>query len=311
MDRNLALEAVSVTEAAALASARFMGKGDEKAADRAAVNAMRDAFDAISFAGRVLIGEGEEGEAPMLYVGEKVGSADSPRIDIALDALEGTTICATGGSNALSVIAFAKEGNFLHVPDIYMEKIVVGPKAKGVIDINASVTTNLKALSKALDVAVEELTIIVLDRPRHAGIIEEVRENGARVKLIGDGDVSAAIATCKDDSGVDMLIGTGGAPEGVIAAPALSCLGGDMQGRLKPRNNEEIAKAVKMGFDDMGKVYKIEELAAGEVMFAATGVTDGDFLKGVRFFKGGATTHSVVMRSKTGTIRFIESIHRL
>lgn len=309
MDRNLALEAVSVTESAALASARFMGKGDEKAADEAAVNAMRKAFDAISFAGRVLIGEGEEGEAPMLYVGEKVGSADSPKIDIALDALEGTTICATGGSNAISVIAFAKEGNFLHVPDIYMEKIVVGPKAKGVIDINASVTANLKALSAALDVAVEELTVVVLDRPRHAGIIGEIRQNGARVKLIGDGDVSAAIATCKDDSAVDMLIGTGGAPEGVIAAAALSCLGGDMQGRLKPRNKGEIAKAVKMGFDDMNKVYKIEELAAGEVMFAATGVTDGDFLKGVRFFKGGATTHSVVMRSKTGTIRLIESIH--
>ena len=311
MDRNLALEAVSVTEAAALASASFMGMGDEKAADQAAVNAMRNAFDAISFAGTVVIGEGEQGEATMLYVGEKVGATDSPRIDIALDALEGTTICATGGSNALSVIAFATEGNFLHVPDIYMQKIAVGPKAKGVIDINASVTTNLEALSTALDVAVEELTIVVLDRPRHAGIIGEIRENGARVKLIGGGDVSAAIATCKDDSGVDMLIGTGGAPEGVIAAAALSCLGGDMQGRLKPRNNEEIAKALKMGLDDIGKVYKIEELAAGEVMFAATGVTDGDFLKGVRFFKGGARTHSVVMRSKTGTIRFIESIHRL
>ena len=311
MDRNLALEAVSVTEAAALASAGFMGMGDEKAADEAAVSAMRNAFDAISFAGTVLIGEGEQGEAPMLYVGEKVGAADSPRIDIALDALEGTTICATGGRNALSVIAFATEGNFLHVPDIYMQKIAVGSKGKGVIDINASVTTNLKALSAALDVAVEELTIVVLDRPRHAGLIGEIRENGARVKLIGDGDVSAAIATCKDDSGVDMLIGTGGAPEGVIAAAALRCLGGDMQGKLKPRNNEEIAKALKMGLDDIGKVYKIEELAAGEVMFAATGVTDGDFLKGVRFFKGGATTHSVVMRSKTGTVRFIESIHRL
>ncbi|MDT8316612.1 MAG: class II fructose-bisphosphatase [bacterium] len=311
MDRNLALEAVSVTEAAALAAARFMGMGDEKAADEAAVSAMRRAFDAISFAGRVHIGEGAEGCAPMLYVGERVGAADSPRIDIALDALEGTTICATGGSNALSVIAFANEGNFLNVPDIYMEKIVVGPKAKGAIDIDASVTTNLKSLSEALDVAVGELTVIVLDRPRHAGIVEEIRENGARVKLIADGDVSAAIATCKDDSGIDMLIGTGGAPEGVIAAAALSCLGGDMQGRLKPRNNEEIAKTLKMGIDDVGKVYKIEELAAGEVMFAATGVTDGDFLKGVRFFKGGAQTHSVVMRSRTGTIRFIESIHRL
>ncbi|MDH3974969.1 MAG: class II fructose-bisphosphatase [Deltaproteobacteria bacterium] len=309
MDRNLALEAVRVTEAAALASARLMGLGDEKAADQAAVDAMRRAFDAIPFAGRVVIGEGERDEAPMLYIGEEVGSGKSPRIDIALDPLEGTTICATGGNNALSVIAFAEEGKFLHAPDTYMEKIAVGPRAKGCIDINATVTTNLTEVARALDVNVDDLTVIILDRPRHAEIISEVRESGARIKLIGDGDVSAAIATCKEGSGVDLLIGTGGAPEGVIAAAALRCIGGDMQGRLKPRNNEEIARAAKMGIDDINKVYAIDELASGDVMFAATGVTDGDYLQGVRFFKGGAVTHSVVMRSKSMTTRFIEATH--
>ncbi len=309
MDRNLALEAVRVTEAAALASARLMGRGDEKAADQAAVDAMRRAFDAIPFSGKVVIGEGERDEAPMLYIGEKVGSADSPRIDIALDPLEGTTICATGGNNALSVIAFAAEGNFLHAPDTYMEKIAVGPAANGAIDIDASVTENLRNVADAKNMKVEDLTVIILDRPRHAEIIREVRENGARIKLIGDGDVSAAIATCKEDSGVDMLLGIGGAPEGVIAAAALRCIGGDMQGRLKPRNSEEVERARKMGVEDINKVFNIEDLAGGEVMFAATGVTNGDFLRGVRFFKGGAVTHSVVMRSKSGTIRYIEAIH--
>ena len=309
MDRNLALEAVRVTEAAALASARLMGRGDEKAADQAAVDAMRRAFDAIPFSGKVVIGEGERDEAPMLYIGEKVGSADSPRIDIALDPLEGTTICATGGNNALSVIAFAAEGNFLHAPDTYMEKIAVGPAANGAIDIDASVTENLRNVADAKNMKVEDLTVIILDRPRHAEIIREVRENGARIKLIGDGDVSAAIATCKEDSGVDMLLGIGGAPEGVIAAAALRCIGGDMQGRLKPRNSEEVERARKMGVEDINKVFNIEDLAGGEVMFAATGVTNGDFLRGVRFFKGGAVTHSVVMRSKSGTVRYIEAIH--
>ncbi len=309
MDRNLALEAVRVTEAAALASARLMGRGDEKAADQAAVDAMRRAFDSIAFAGRVVIGEGERDEAPMLYIGEEVGSGEAPKIDIALDPLEGTTICATGGNNALSVIALAKEGNFLHAPDTYMEKIAVGPEAAGMIDINAPVSDNLKAVAKALNLNVEDMTVIILDRPRHAGIIKEVRENGARIKLIGDGDVSAAIATCKRDSGVDMLIGTGGAPEGVIAAAALRCIGGDMQGRLKPRNDEEVARAYKMGVEDMNKVYTIEELAKGDVMFAATGVTNGDYLQGVRFFKGGAETYSVVMRSKSKTVRYIQATH--
>jgi len=309
MERNLALEAVRVTEAAALASARLMGRGDEKAADQAAVDAMRRAFDSIPFAGRVVIGEGERDEAPMLYIGERVGCNDSPRIDIALDPLEGTTICATGGYNALSVIALAEEGQFLHAPDTYMEKIAVGPRAKGAIDINASVTENIRSVSEALGINVEDLTVIILDRPRHEGLIAEARENGVRIKLIGDGDVSAAIATCKEDSGVDMLIGIGGAPEGVIAAAALRCIGGDMQGRLKPRNNEEIVRAKKMGIDDINKVYTIEELATGNVMFAATGVTSGDFLQGVRFFKGGAVTHSIVMRSKSMTVRHIEATH--
>jgi len=309
MDRNLALEAVRVTEAAALASARLMGRGDEKAADQAAVDAMRKAFDAIPFAGKVVIGEGERDEAPMLYIGEEVGCAASPRIDIALDPLEGTTICATGGSNALSVIAIAEEGNFLHAPDTYMDKIAVGPGAKGAIDITASPSENLRKVAEAKNIDVEDLTVIILDRPRHADLIREVRERGARIKLIGDGDVSAAIATCKEDSGVDMLMGIGGAPEGVIAAAALRCIGGDMQGRLTPRNNDEIARAKKMGIDDINKVYTIDELASGEVMFAATGVTNGDFLQGVRFFKGGALTHSVVMRSKTKTIRLIEATH--
>lgn len=309
MDRNLALEAARVTEAAALASARLMGRGDEKAADQAAVDAMRRAFDALPFAGRVVIGEGERDEAPMLYIGEEVGCADSPRIDIALDPLEGTTVCATGGSNALSVIALAGEGNFLHAPDIYMEKIAVGPQARGVIDIDASVADNLRAVAKAKGVDVPDLTAIILDRPRHNDIISEVRESGARIKLIGDGDISAAIATCKEDSGVDILFGTGGAPEGVIAAAALRCIGGDMQGRLRPRNNEEIVRAADMGIEDITRVLSIEDLAAGDVMFAATGVTDGDYLKGVRFFKGGAETHSVVMRSRSKTIRYIETTH--
>ncbi len=309
MDRNLALEAVRVTEAAALSSARLMGRGDEKAADQAAVDAMRRAFDSIPFAGRVVIGEGERDEAPMLYIGEEVGCAEAPRIDIALDPLEGTTICATGGPNALSVIALAEAGKFLHAPDTYMEKIAVGPRAKGAIDINATVTENINSVAKALGVNVDDLTVIILDRPRHEGLIAEARKCGVRVKLIGDGDVSAAIATCKEDSGVDMLMGIGGAPEGVIAAAALRCIGGDMQGRLKPRNNEEIVRAKKMGVDDINKVYGIEDLAAGDVMFAATGVTSGDYLDGVRFFKGGAVTHSVVMRSKSMTVRLIEATH--
>ncbi|HEX7124761.1 MAG TPA: class II fructose-bisphosphatase [Thermodesulfobacteriota bacterium] len=308
MDRNLALEAVRVTEAAALASARLMGRGDEKAADQAAVDAMRRAFDSVGIAGTVVIGEGERDEAPMLFIGEKVG-AGGPEIDIALDPLEGTTITATGGPNALSVIAMAEKGGFLHAPDTYMEKIAVGPRARGAIDITAPPAKNLKAIANALRVYVEDLTVVVLNRPRHEQLIREIRATGARIKLIPDGDVSAAIATCFESTGVDVLMGIGGAPEGVIAAAAIRCVGGDMQGRLVPRNNDEIERAKRMGITDINKVYQLEELAGGHVMFAATGVTDGDFLKGVRFVSGGATTHSVVMRSQSRTVRYIQATH--
>ena len=309
MDRNLALEVVRVTEAAALSCARLMGRGDEKTADQAAVDAMRQAFNGLAIDGTVVIGEGERDEAPMLYIGEKVGTGHGPEVDIALDPLEGTTICANGGPNALSVIAIGERGNFLHCPDTYMDKIAVGPVGKGVVDLDKSPTENLRALAKAKDQRVEDLTVIILYRPRHDALIKEVRQAGARIRLISDGDVSAAIATTKPETGIDILIGIGGAPEGVLAAAALRSVGGDMQGRLKPRNQQEIERAKTMGIKDIEKKYSIEELAGGEVMFAATGVTDGDYLKGVHFFPGGATTQSVVMRSKTRTIRFIDSTH--
>ncbi|MBI1908565.1 MAG: class II fructose-bisphosphatase [Deltaproteobacteria bacterium] len=310
MDRNLALEAVRATEAAAISSARVMGRGDNHLADQAAVNAMRNSLNSIPFSGTVVIGEGERDEAPMLYIGEKVGTGEGGvKVDIALDPLEGTTLTAHGQPNALSVIAMADEGCFLHAPDTYMDKIAVGPRAKGVIDITQSPTWNLKQLAKAKQCGFSDLTAIILDRPRHENLIQEVRRSGARIRLITDGDVSAAISTCWKETGIDVLFGIGGAPEGVIAAAALRCVGGDMQGVLKPRNQNEIDRAKKMGVADINKVYTLEELAKGDVMFAATGVTNGDFLKGVRFFGGGATTHSVVMRSKTGTVRYMEVIH--
>jgi fructose-1,6-bisphosphatase class II len=308
MDRNLALEAVRVTEAAALSCARLTGRGDETAADQAAVDAMRKAFDALAIDGTVVIGEGERDEAPMLYIGEKVGSG-GPKVDIALDPLEGTTICATGAPNALSVIAMGDGGNLLHCPDTYMEKIAAGPAGKGVIDLDKSPTENLRALAKAKGCNVEDLMVIILSRPRHEAIIKEVRQAGARIRLIGDGDVSAAIATTKPETGIDLLLGIGGAPEGVLAAAALRCVGGEFQGRLAPRNNEEIERAKKMGVTDIKKKFTIDELATGDVMFAATGVTDGDYLQGVHFFSGGATTQSVVMRSKTRTVRIINATH--
>lgn len=309
MERNLALEVVRVTEAAALAAARLMGRGDNVAADHAAVEAMRSAFNAVQFKGRVVIGEGERDEAPMLFIGEEVGASDTPRVDIAVDPLEGTTIVATGGNNALAVVAIAEEGGFLHAPDTYMQKLAVGPRAKGVIDILASPTENLRRIAKALKVYVEDLCVVILDRPRHEDLIRECRSAGARIKLIGDGDVAAAIATAKEGTDVNVLMGTGGAPEGVLAAAALKCLGGDFQGILKFRNNEEAERAKKMGVADLNKVYQLEDLARSDVMFAATGVTFGNFLKGVQFFSGGANTYSVVMRSKSRTIRFIETTH--
>lgn len=309
MDRNFALEFVRVTEMAALASARLMGRGDEKAADHAAVEAMRKMLGSIQFDGTVVIGEGERDEAPMLYIGEKVGKGSGPRLDLALDPLEGTTICARGGNNSLSVIAIAEEGRFLHAPDVYMEKIAVGPSARGAIDLRLSATENLRNVARAKGCRIEDLTVTILDRPRHEELIKEVRATGARIWLIGDGDVSAAIATCKLDSGVDVLLGSGGAPEGVIAAAALRCMGGDFMGRLIFRRDDERQRARKMGIEDLDKVYRIDELAHGKVMFCATGVTQGALLQGVRYFSGGAKTHSVVMRSETRTVRWIEAEH--
>jgi fructose-1,6-bisphosphatase II len=310
MERNLALEFVRVTEAAALASSRWMGRGNEKAADQAAIEAMRRAFNFVEINGTVVIGEGEQDEVPMLYTGEKVGTGHPPETDIALDALEGTTITALGGYNALSIIAAAGKGCILSVPDIYMEKIAVGPRAKGVINIEASPTQNLKAVAQALDCPLEDLTVVILDRPRHEALIREIRSNGARIRLIPDGDVSGAIATAMEGSGIDILMGIGGAPEGILAAAALKCLGGDMQGRLVFRNDLDKERARKAGIEDTDKIFTLEDMVRGEeVMFAATGVTDGDMLKGVRRFKEGAKTYSVVMRSPTHTIRFIQAIH--
>jgi fructose-1,6-bisphosphatase class II len=309
MDRNFALEFVRVTEAAALESARWMGRGDEKAADHAAVEAMRKMLGSISFDGTVVIGEGERDEAPMLYIGEKVGKGQGQKLDLALDPLEGTTICARGGNNSISVIAIAEEGNFLHAPDCYMEKIAVGPEARGAISLDATPTENLREIAKAKRCHVEDLTVVILDRPRHQDLIAEVRATGARIYMIGDGDVSAAIATCKPESGVDVLMGTGGAPEGVIAAAALRCTGGDFQGKLVFRSESEKDRARRMGIQDLNRIYGIQDLARGNVMFCATGVTQGPFLGGVRFFAGGATTHSVVMRSETGTVRMIQADH--
>jgi fructose-1,6-bisphosphatase class II len=312
MDRNLALEFVRITEAAALSSAKWMGHGDEKAADQAAVDAMRKAFDSVAIDGTVVIGEGERDEAPMLYIGEKVGlqRPDSPQIDIALDPLEGTTICAVGGVGAISVIAVAERGGFLHAPDTYMDKIACGPEARGLIDIDLTPTENIQRVSEALRKPISDMTVVILDRPRHKDLIAEVRKTGARIQMIGDGDVSAAVAAAWPDSGIDLLIGIGGAPEGVISAAAMRCLGGDFQGRLKFRNEDEKSRALKMGIKDLEKKYTLNELASGHVMFCATGITDGPLLKGVKILPGGrAKTESIVMRSQTGTIRSIEARH--
>ncbi len=309
MERNLALETVRVTEAAALAASRLMGRGDEKAADQAAVNAMRQALNGLAIDGTVVIGEGERDEAPMLYIGEKVG-AGGPKIDIALDPLEGTTLTAKGGPNALAVIAMAQEGGFLNAPDTYMDKIAVGGGLpEGVIDLDASPAENLAELAKAKGAEVGDLVVCILDRPRHGEIISQVREAGARIMLIGDGDVSGVIATSRLESGVDLYMGTGGAPEGVLAAAALRCIGGQMQGRLVFRNDDERARGRKWGIEDFDRKYGLHELAGGDVMFAATGVTDGSMLKGVRRSQGAATTESMVMRSKTGTVRIVAAEH--
>ena len=310
LDRNLALEVVRVTEAAALSASRLMGRGDEKAADQAAVDAMRTALNSLAIDGTVVIGEGERDEAPMLYIGEKVGNGSGPRVDIALDPLEGTTITAKGGPNALAVIAMAEQGGFLNAPDVYMEKIAVGGGLpEGVVQIGADPKENLKNLAKAKKVDISDLVVCILDRPRHADLIAKVRGAGARIMLISDGDVSGVIATSRPDSGVDIYMGSGGAPEGVLAAAALRCIGGQMQGKLIFRNDDEKQRAAKWGIKDLDRVYGMLDLAKGDVMFAATGVTDGSMLRGVRRSRDAATTHSIVMRSKTGTVRVIEASH--
>ena len=309
MDRNLALEVVRVTEAAALSAATLMGRGDEKAADQAAVDAMRRALNGLAIEGTVVIGEGERDEAPMLFIGEKVGSG-GPKVDIALDPLEGTTITAKGGHNALAVVAMAAEGGFLNAPDVYMDKIAVGVGLpEGVVDLDAKPEQNLRELAKAKKVEVSDIVACILDRPRHAELIARVRAAGARIMLISDGDVSGVIATSRADSGVDIYLGSGGAPEGVLAAAALRCIGGQMQGRLLFRNDDERARAKKWGVADLNRKYGMLDMAKGDVMFAATGVTDGAMLRGVRRSRAGATTHSMVMRSQTGTVRIIEAHH--
>jgi fructose-1,6-bisphosphatase II len=314
-DRNLALEVVRITEAAALASARLMGRGDRKLADNVAVQAMRAAFDALDIRGTVVIGEGERDEAPMLFIGEQVGhgwkdpKSDSPKVDIAVDPLEGTNLCATGAPDAICVIAIADDGQFLNAPDTYMQKIAVGPEARGVIDLRESATWNLQRIAKAKNKKVEDCTAVILDRDRHTDLIDEVRGLGARIRLIGDGDVSGAVMTANPDSGVDVLFGTGGAPEGVISAAALKCVGGDFQGKLRFRNDEERARAKRMGVKEEDFIYGLEDLAKGHVMFAATGVTKGYLLDGVRFMGDMAKTESIVMRSKSGTVRVINATH--
>ena len=309
MDRNLALELIRVLEAAALACGRWVGKGDKMAADQAATEAMRRTLEAIDISGTVVIGEGEMDEAPMLYIGEKVGRGKGHEADIAVDPLEGTNICAKGMNGSIATIALTTQGGFLHAPDMYMEKIAVGPSCKGVIDINLSPTENLRRIAEAKSCYIEDLTVVILDRPRHDKAVAEIRKAGARIHLISDGDVAPAIAAAVEGSGVDMLLGIGGAPEGVLAAAALKCMGGDMQGRLVFMNNEERERAKQMGIDDFDKIYRCEDLAGGDVVFAATGVTNGDLLHGVRYYSGGAETHSVVMRSRSRTIRFVQSRH--
>ena len=309
MDRNLALEAVRVTEAAALAASMLMGRGDEMAADQAAVDAMRRALNGLAIDGTVVIGEGERDEAPMLYIGEKVG-AGGPPIDIALDPLEGTTITAKGGPNALAVVAMAEAGGFLNAPDVYMDKVAVGAGLpEGVVDLDAKPEENLKNLAEAKKLGIPDLVACILDRPRHSELIQRVRAAGARIMLISDGDVSGVIATSRPGSGVDIYMGSGGAPEGVLAAAALRCIGGQMQGRLLFRNDEEKTRARRLGIEALDRKYGILDLAKGDVMFAATGVTDGTMLKGVRREGKSGYTHSMVMRSKTGTVRLIEAHH--
>ena len=313
LDRVLVLEMVRVTEAAAIAASKLIGRGDEKAADAAAVEAMRGALNELPFDGTVVIGEGERDEAPMLYIGEKVGSAQGsgPRIDIALDPLEGTTITAKAGPNALAVLAIAESGCLLNAPDTYMEKLAIGPGyPEGTIDLARSVGDNIRAIAKAKGVDPGEITACVLDRDRHKSIIAELRAIGCGVRLIPDGDVAGVIATSDPETGIDVYIGTGGAPEGVLAAAALRCVGGQMQGRLVFRNDDEVARARRWGIEELERVYTLEEMAKGDCIFAATGVTDGSLLDGVHRARGSVTTQSVVMRASTGTVRRVSTEYR-
>ena len=309
LERYLTLEAARVTEAAALAASELMGRGDEKAADQAAVDAMRKAFNDVKIDGTVVIGEGERDEAPMLYIGEKVG-AGGPRVDIALDPLEGTTITARGGPNALAVVAFAAPGGLLNSPDVYMEKIAVGGGLpEGIVDLDMPPEQVIRKLANAKKREVTDIVACILDRPRHADLIAAVRKAGARIRLIPDGDVAGVIATATPETGIDIYMGTGGAPEGVLAAAALQCIGGQMQGRLVFRNEEERARAVRIGIADMTRKYGLDDLAHGDVIFAATGVTDGSMLRGVQGYPGGAVTETIIMRSTSGTVRWLRTRH--
>jgi len=312
LDRILTLELVRVTERAAVAAARLRGRGDEKQADQAAVDAMRSELNRLPIQGTVVIGEGERDEAPMLYIGEEVGVGEGPEVDIALDPLEGTTICAKNLPNSLAVIAIAERGSLLYAPDVYMEKIAIGPGyPEGVVDLDAPAAENIENLAKAKGVPVSEITACILDRPRHARLIEEVRATGAAIRLIGDGDVAGVIHTTDpDNTGIDIYMGIGGAPEGVLAAAALRCIGGQMQGRLQLNTEEKIARAANMGISDPSKVYRMEEMASGDVLFAATGVTDGNLLSGVKFGRDSIQTHTIVMRSSSRTVREIKARHQ-
>ena len=309
MDRNLALEFVRITEAAAISCARWMGKGDKIKADKAAVDAMRKRFNYVDFKGRVVIGEGEKDEAPMLYIGEELGTGEGPEMDIAVDPLECTDNLAKGKPNAISVLAAGPKGSLLNAPGSYMDQLAVGPVAKGVIDIKAPIKDNLKNIAKALKKDIDELTVIILERERHNELIKQIKEAGARIRLIEHGTISAGIAPAMHNSGIDVMVGIGGAPEGIITAVALKCMNGEIQGVLKPHTEEFKQQAIERGLD-LNKVYKTDDLAKGDhLVFAATGVSDGPLLKGVVFTQHGQITHSLVMRSKSGTIRYIETHH--
>ena len=309
MDRTLSLEFARVVEAAALRSGRLLGRGQKDAADGLAVDAMRQAFDSVRISGTVVIGEGEIDEAPMLYIGEHVG-AGGPEVDIAVDPIEGTNLIAKGQNGAIAVMAIAEKGGLLHAPDMYMEKLCVGPRGAGAIDITKSLTENIKNVAAKMNRNVDEITLVMLDRERHHGLMKETRDLGARIMLISDGDVNPAMECCIEGSGVHMVVGTGGAPEGVLAAAALKCVGGDMQARLKPETEEEIRRCHEMGITDVNQVLTLDDLVrTDDVIFAATAITRGNLLNAIQYFPGGARTHTIVMRSKTGTVRFLDTVH--